>query len=119
MKKEQLLRVLMLALISIVILSCAPLIQEKKVDETKKLIGTGRGYSSQIKVEVTMHGDTIVSIDLLESGDTPGLFDAAFDGVVHTVLKRQSTKDVDAVTGATGSSNGVVEAINNALEGAE
>ncbi len=108
----------MLALISIVILSCASLIPEKKTNETKTFIGTGRGYSSQIKVEVTMQGDTIVSIDLLESGDTPGLFDAAFDGVVHTVLKRQSTKDVDAVTGATGSSKGVVEAINNALAGA-
>ena len=115
MKKELMLRLLILVLISAVILSCAHLIQDKNLNETRTLIGTGRGYSSQIKVGVTMHGGTMVSIDLLESGDTPGLFDAAFEGVIHSVLKSQTTKNVDAVTGATGSSKGVLEAINNAL----
>lgn len=118
MDKKQISGALILILISVIFLGCVHIMSSEKAIETQTSVGTGRGYSSQIKVQVTLQGNTIVSIDLLESGDTPGLIDAAFDGVVRSVLKKQSTEDIDAVTGATGSSKGVMEAIKNALEDA-
>ncbi|MEN1760012.1 FMN-binding protein [Anoxynatronum sibiricum] len=81
------------------------------------LTGSGQGYASQITVEVTMDGDTITGIEVVESDDTPGLSDGAFDAVIEAVLANQSAEGVDMVSGATGSSEGILNAIKEALAG--
>ena len=77
-------------------------------------IGVGKGFGGDIKVKVTMDGKNIAKIEVLEHGETAGICDAAFAQIPEAVIKAQSTK-VDAVTGATFSSKGLIEAIDNAL----
>ena len=85
--------------------------------EAVTLTGSGQGYADQIVVEVTVDGDTITAIEVIESNDTPGLSDNAFDALIEAVLANQSVDGVDIVSGATYSSEGLLAAIRNALSG--
>ena len=79
--------------------------------------GTGRGFSSDITVAVTIENGAIVDIEVLDAADTPGISDAAFDNIIPAVIEAQSV-EVDTVTGAPGSYKGVIAAITAALEAA-
>ena len=61
-----------------------------------------------------MDGKNIAKIEVLEHGETAGICDGAFAQIPDAVIKAQSTK-VDVVSGATFSSKGLIEAIDNAL----
>lgn len=75
--------------------------------------GTGKG-GTPIKVKVTMDGDTIVNIEVLEHSETAGISDKAFEDVIADILEKQTT-DVDIASGATLTSNGIIEAVADAL----
>ena len=76
--------------------------------------GTGKGNNGDITVEVTVEGGNIVSVTLKEHGETEGIYEAAEKSVVADIIKTQSA-EVDAVSGATNTSNGIMEAVTNAL----
>ena len=76
--------------------------------------GVGTGNGGEIKVEVTVEGGNVVNVTLVDHHETPGIFESAEKGVVNAIIRTQST-DVDTVTGATNSSNGIKEAVANAL----
>ena len=80
--------------------------------------GTGKGNNGDITVEVTVEGGSIVSITLKEHGETAGIYEAAEKGVVEEIIKNQ-TAEVDAVSGATNTSKGIMEAVSAALEEAK
>lgn len=82
---------------------------------TQTLTGSGKGYAGDVVVEVVVDGDAIKSIAVVESSDTPGLSDSAFDEIIAVVLAAQNTEGIEAVSGATASSNGILEAIGSAL----
>lgn len=76
--------------------------------------GTGTGFGGEIKVNVRIKKGKINKIIIVSAGlETPSYFDKAKD-IIDIMIKKQST-DVDAVSGATYSSNGIKEAVNNAL----
>ncbi|WP_071396329.1 flavocytochrome c [Bacillus tuaregi] len=79
--------------------------------------GVGKGNNGDIKVEVEVDDDSILAINVLEHNETKGLSDAAFDEIPNTVIEGQ-TLAVDTVSGATNSSNGLIEAITEALKAA-
>ncbi len=79
--------------------------------------GSADGYWGEIKVSVTIQSKTIKEIKILESEDDEAFFNRA-KAVIDNVIKKQST-DVDVVSGATYSSNGILGAIENALKEAE
>ena len=79
--------------------------------------GTAEGYSGDISVAVVIQDHTIKAILVTDASDDEAFFDRAMD-VVKNVVKKQNT-DVDTVSGATYSSNGLLNAIRNALEQAE
>ena len=78
--------------------------------------GEAAGYSGTTKVRVTVSGGKIVSVEIVSHGDTTSYFDRA-KTVVDKVIDKQST-DVDTVSGATYSSWGILNAINDALKDA-
>jgi len=80
--------------------------------------GTGQGYGGELEVEVTIENDEITGIEVVSHQETEGLGDAAFDDVISQIIENQSTDDVEAVSGATESSNAVIDAVNDALEDA-
>jgi uncharacterized protein with FMN-binding domain len=79
--------------------------------------GTGKGYKSEIKVKVTVEGGKITDITVVEHGDDPAYFGLASE-ITESIVEKQGTEGVDAVSGATFSSKGILEAVDNALEGA-
>lgn len=83
-----------------------------------KYTGVGTGWGGDIKVRVTIKSDQITALKVVSAKDeTPSFLNQA-KGVLNSILKKQSTS-VDVVTGATFSSNGIIEAVNNALKQAE
>jgi len=81
--------------------------------------GTGIGFRrGQTIVSVTVENDKITDIQVVSYGDDAPYFNRAFRSVVSRILSQQST-DVDAVSGATFSSNGIMDAVANALSKAE
>ena len=76
--------------------------------------GSGTGFGGTIRVRVTVSGGRITAIDILDaSGETPSYF-AAAQGVISKMIEG-NTPNVDAVSGATYSSNGIIQAVQNAL----
>lgn len=80
--------------------------------------GTGKGNNGDIKVEVTVEGGNITSVVLKEHGETEGIYEAAEKAVVTDIIKTQNA-EVDAVSGATNTSNGIMEAVANAIADAK
>ena len=80
--------------------------------------GSAHGFGGNITVQVTITGGSITSITVLSAaGETDAFFRQA-KAVIPAILQAQSPK-VDAVSGATYSSNGIKEAVNNALASAK
>ena len=77
-------------------------------------IGVGKGFGGDIKVKVTMDGDKIAKIEVLEQGETAGIGDKAFEPIINAMIAGNTTA-VDTVSGATVTSNALIEAVNNAL----
>ena len=76
---------------------------------------TAKGYSSDVKVTVTVAKDGAISdIKVDASGETPDLGGKAAPSICEQVKKKQSTA-VDTVTGATITSNATLTAITEAL----
>lgn len=80
--------------------------------------GTGTGNNGDIKVEVTVEGGNIVSVVLKEHSETEGLYEAAEKSVTAEIIEKQ-TADVDALTGATNTSKGIMDAVTEALSTAK
>lgn len=78
--------------------------------------GTGAGMHSNIVVDVTVKDGKITSVDVVSHNETPGISDAAIETIPAAIVEAQST-DVDAVATATFTSNGIKEAVDNALSG--
>lgn len=79
--------------------------------------GTAEGYNGEIKVAVVLQDKSIKAVLVTKNHDDEKFFNRAMD-VVKNIMKKQST-DVDVVSGATYSSNGLINAVKNALKEAE
>ena len=78
--------------------------------------GEGAGKGGMITVEVTVENGELSAINVLSHGETPGFADAL--GTVSAAMIAANQVDVDGVTGATLSSNGLKAAVTAALASA-
>ena len=76
--------------------------------------GSGTGFGGTITVQVTISGGKIAAIDILSASGETGSYFASAKGVISKMISGQ-TPNVDAVSGATYSSNGIIQAVQNAL----
>ena len=76
--------------------------------------GSGTGFGGTITVEVTISGGKIASITILSAAGETASYFASAKGVISRIISGQ-TPNVDAVSGATYSSNGIIQAVQNAL----
>ncbi len=76
--------------------------------------GVGEGKGGDLKVEVKIEDLKITDIKILEESETAG-YAASLSTLINDVIKYNST-DVDTVSGSTLSSNGLMEAIQDALD---
>lgn len=79
--------------------------------------GSGQGFRGQTDVSVTVADGIITNISVTATSDNDEYINKASSGVISDIISNQST-DVDTVTGATYSSNGIISAVKNALESA-
>jgi NosR/NirI family nitrous oxide reductase transcriptional regulator len=80
--------------------------------------GSGRGYSGTTQVSVVISNDKITSVTLISENDSPRQFQSAWNSVPNEIISSNST-DVNTVSGATYSSEGIIAAVNDALAQAE
>ncbi|AKN31106.1 FMN-binding protein [Clostridium carboxidivorans P7] len=80
--------------------------------------GVGNGFRPDLKVSVTVKNGKISDIQILSHNESRGYYEEPFNVVPKEIIETQSTK-VDAVSGATRSSNGIMQAVENALSGAK
>ena len=76
------------------------------------------GYDGDIIVSVTMENDKIISIKADSEESDLWYFESAVDTVISRIILAQNT-EVDAVSGATFSSKGIMSAVADALASAK
>ena len=80
-------------------------------------LGSGEGYRGETTVAVSLKDGTIDNIMVMNTEDDAAYFKRA-ESLLKQVLQQQTT-DLDAISGATFSSEGILEAIVDALEQAK
>ncbi|MDT2808175.1 flavocytochrome c [Vagococcus lutrae] len=99
------------SLLAIVLLaSCGTKAAKEQVFE-----GTGNGKHGDIKVEVTMKDNHIEDIKVLNHGENKVLAEPVYEELEQTIINQNST-EVDVVTGSTATSEGYLEAVNDAVK---
>ena len=76
--------------------------------------GAAQGFAGEIKVSVFVNDGTITDILYQTEGETPSIGGSAIRSLRTKILKTQNAQ-IDAVSGATYSSRGFLEAVNAAL----
>ena len=97
--------------------TAAPSIDAEVVAESglaaNEYIGVGKGFEGDVKVKVTMDGDKIAKIEVLEQKES--MPQTAMTDIPARVIAAQSVEGIDVVSGSTVSSNALIEAIKDAL----
>ncbi|SDK04850.1 FMN-binding protein [Natronincola ferrireducens] len=81
--------------------------------------GAGTGFGGEMEVEVVIENGSITGLNIISHGETPGISDPAFTGIEEQLLENQDTEEIDAISNATRTSEGLIEAIQDALSKAE
>lgn len=76
--------------------------------------GSGRGFIGDITVEVTFQGGQLTEVKVLSHSETPSYAANAVNNIPKAMVDAQEI-DVDVVSGATGTSQGIIAAVKNAL----
>ena len=85
-----------------------------KIISMERNVGYGQGNNGTIKVKVTKDGDKITAIEVLDHLETPSIFE---EGVkIIDAMIAANSPDVDTITGATNTSNGIIAAVKDALK---
>ena len=77
--------------------------------------GEGTGYGGTIAVNVTLENSAITGIEVTSSNETQGIGTVAIDKLIPEIIETQSVA-LDAVSGATRASEGLLAAVTAALE---
>lgn len=83
--------------------------------DAKTAEGTAQGMDGDVKVEVTLTKDKIYSVKVTEQNETPNVGTKAIDEL-PAVFAEKNSINVDAVSGATVTSNALKEAVENAIK---
>lgn len=92
--------------------------QTQKLYKDGTYQGSGTGFrNGTTTLSVVVKNGLISDINVISTGDDQQFFNRAFNTIVPEIIKEQDS-DVDAVSGATFSSNGIMEAVADALQNA-
>ncbi|MGL6066302.1 MAG: FMN-binding protein [Cetobacterium sp.] len=76
--------------------------------------GSGTGYNGELSVELKVKSNgKIIGVNVIHE-DTPPIADPAIENLKSQILTKQSSK-LDIVAGATYTSEGVIEALEDAI----
>src|SRR5690554_661444 len=121
MTKNRIVSLVLIALISVGVLFIGDSIMDSGATIAQGLVdGTYEGVSDLgmhpgLKVHVEVKDGIIVDIKVVSHGETPGISDPAISGIPEAIIAAQGL-EVDVVSGATMTSNAILEAVKIALE---
>lgn len=97
-----------------IITACAGSSSTVSADPESVSEGAGQGYRGLIRVLVRSNGNGVQSIEVIDHQDDEFIGGVAMESLAESILESNST-DLDAISGATESSRGFLEAVRNAL----
>jgi len=101
-----------LFLLSLTVLGCVSL--GRRSDAPEVYEGTAQGYRGPIRVQVRISEGSITEVFIVDSEEDSFVGGAAMEELLDMVILYNTT-DIDAISGATESSRGFLEAIENAI----
>ncbi|PKM56030.1 MAG: FMN-binding protein [Firmicutes bacterium HGW-Firmicutes-3] len=81
-------------------------------------INETEGYYSTLRVSVTVDQNHITQIEILSHEEPEVLANVVFEELPKSIMKKNNT-DVDAISGATYTSEALIDAVKKALEQAK
>ncbi len=87
----------------------------KPADAAQTLTGSAMGKVGPVEVEVVTDGDRILSVTVLSHEETPAIGTLAVEQIPDAIVAHQGL-DIDAVAGATVTSEAILAAVAAALE---
>ena len=87
----------------------------KPADTAQTLTGSAMGKVGPVEVEVVTDGDRILSVTVLSHEETPAIGTLAVEQIPDAIVAHQGL-DIDAVAGATVTSEAILAAVAAALE---
>lgn len=103
-----------------------PWAQEITIDETKRAeghlvdgvyVGVGKGMDGLVTVTLLVQDNRITCIETTQEGETQsvGGYEAIRDGKYADMIDAAQSADIDTISGATITTNGIKEAVEDAL----
>lgn len=83
-----------------------------------KYTGTGSGRNGDITVSVTVRDGKVFDAEIISDNETPEIAQGAKSEICAAFKEKGSTEDIDVVSGATLTSNGILDAFDEALAAA-
>ncbi|MGL4981476.1 MAG: flavocytochrome c [Treponemataceae bacterium] len=77
--------------------------------------GVARGFNGDVQVEIDLSSDSLEAIRIISHAETDGIGTIAVDKLPSQIIEKQSL-NVDAISGATYTSDGIKNAIRAALK---
>ena len=108
-------KILSIFLAVVMLTSCGAKDQDVSDGEIKTITTETKGQEDGLKVEVKFDGDKITEVNVVESNETPGVSDPAIENIPKAIVENNSV-NVDVVSGATNTSNGIIAAVKLAIE---
>jgi len=117
---KRIIRILLCLSLAITMVACSS--TSNSGGSTSSLAGTysgsAQGRNDVVKVEVTLDdAGKITAVEVVEHQETAGIADPALESIPEAIVKAQST-NVDTVSGATITSQAIIDAVNEALTSA-
>ena len=81
--------------------------------------GTGAGRNGDITVQVTVSGGKVQDAHIISEAETADIGFPAENAILAQFVERGTTKDIDVVSGATMTSDGILDALDAALAAAQ
>ncbi|WP_296323688.1 flavocytochrome c [Treponema sp. UBA3813] len=77
--------------------------------------GEGEGRNGTVEVSVTITGGKVTNAEILNEKETDGIADNAKIQIINQFIEEGNTKNIDVVSGATITSNALLDALDAAL----
>lgn len=79
---------------------------------------SAQGYHGEVTVQVTVRSEKIETIEIVASEETPAIQEAVEEVLIPAIIEGQSVEGVDTISGATHTSEAVLQAVDSALQNA-
>lgn len=109
-------KILSIFMVLLLIVGCSSPKPTTDGDSDEKVIEVvGKGHSEGLELKVTFKDNKITNVEVVNHQETDGVSDAAMEEIPKLIVEHNSVK-IDAIAGATETSDGIINAVIEAIE---